>query len=144
MCGVAVDGAATSVAVNLSARNLLDEDLPRFVLECLGRNKVPTEQFICEITETAVFSRSPIAASVLISCVRPVWVFARRLLHRILVAEFAARARDRRNQNRPLLRHDLGVEPRSTQIVTTLIELAHRCDIIVTAEGIETPEQQNC
>ncbi len=37
---------------------------------------------------------------------------------------------------------DLGIESRATQIVTALIDLAHRCDIIVTAEGIETPVQQ--
>src|SRR5205085_10268490 len=51
--------------VNLSARNLLDEDLPRFIIECLTRHGLPKDQLICEITETAVFSRSPIAASIL-------------------------------------------------------------------------------
>ena len=34
-------GLPLSIAVNLSARNLLDEDLPRFVFECLARNGLP-------------------------------------------------------------------------------------------------------
>jgi diguanylate cyclase (GGDEF)-like protein len=137
-------GLALSVAVNLSARNLLDEDLPRFVLECLGRNKLPTERLICEITETAVFSRSPIAASVL-DQLRASGVglslddFCTGYSSLSLLRE---RTIDEIKIDRSFV-NDLGVEPRSTQIVTTLIELAHRCDIIVTAEGIETQEQRD-
>jgi diguanylate cyclase len=123
---------------------LLDEDLPRFVLECLGRNKLPTERLICEITETAVFSRSPIAASVL-DQLRASGVglslddFCTGYSSLSLLRE---RTIDEIKIDRSFV-NDLGVEPRSTQIVTTLIELAHRCDIIVTAEGIETPEQRD-
>jgi len=137
-------GLPLSVAVNLSARNLLDEDLPRFVLECLARNNLPTERLICEITETAVFSRSPIAASVL-DQLRAAGVglslddFCTGYSSLSLLRE---RTIDEIKIDRSFVK-DLGVESRSTQIVTTLIELAHRCDIIVTAEGIETKEQQD-
>jgi diguanylate cyclase (GGDEF)-like protein len=136
-------GLPLSVAVNLSARNLLDEDLPRFVLECLARHKLPTDRLICEITETAVFSRSPIAASVL-DQLRAAGVelslddFCTGYSSLSLLRE---RTIDEIKIDRSFVA-DLGVEPRATQIVTTLIELAHRCDITVTAEGIETPEQQ--
>ncbi|MGH8891286.1 MAG: putative bifunctional diguanylate cyclase/phosphodiesterase, partial [Acidothermaceae bacterium] len=136
-------GLPLSVAVNLSARNLLDEDLPRFVLECLARNNLPTDRLICEITETAVFSRSPIAASVL-DQLRAAGVglslddFCTGYSSLSLLRE---RTIDEIKIDRSFV-NDLGVESRSTQIVTTLIELAHRCDIIVTAEGIETKEQQ--
>ena len=136
-------GLSLSVAVNLSARNLLDEDLPRFVLECLSRHDLPTTRLICEITETAVFSRSPIAASVL-DQLRGAGVglslddFCTGYSSLSLLRE---RTIDEIKIDRSFVA-DLGVEPRATQIVTTLIELAHRCDIIVTAEGIETAEQQ--
>jgi len=136
-------GLPLSVAVNLSARNLLDEDLPRFVLECLARYELPTDRLICEITETAVFSRSPIAASVL-DQLRAAGVglslddFCTGYSSLSLLRE---RTIDEIKIDRSFVM-DIGVESRSTQIVTTLIELAHRCDIIVTAEGIETEEQQ--
>jgi EAL domain-containing protein (putative c-di-GMP-specific phosphodiesterase class I) len=136
-------GLPLSVAVNLSARNLLDEDLPRFVLECLARHNLPTDQLICEITETAVFSRSPIAASVL-DQLRASGVslslddFCTGYSSLSLLRE---RTIDEIKIDRSFVK-DLGTESRTTQIVTALIELAHRCDIIVTAEGIETPVQQ--
>jgi diguanylate cyclase len=136
-------GMPLAIAVNLSARNLLDEDLPRFVLECLARHEVPADRLICEITETAVFSRSPIAASVL-DQLRGAGIslslddFCTGYSSLSLLRE---RAIDEIKIDRSFVA-DLGADSRTTQIVTTLIELAHRCDIVVTAEGIETPEQQ--
>ena len=136
-------GLPLAVAVNLSARNLLDEDLPRFVLECLAKHGLPTDRLICEITETAVFSRSPIAASVL-DQLRASGVslslddFCTGYSSLSLLRE---RTIDEIKIDRSFVK-DLGIESRATQIVTALIDLAHRCDIIVTAEGIETPVQQ--
>ena len=136
-------GLPLSVAVNLSARNLLDEDLPRFVLECLARYDLPTHRLICEITETAVFSRSPIAASVL-DQLRAAGIalslddFCTGYSSLSLLRE---RTIDEIKIDRSFVA-DLGVQPRATEIVTALIDLAHRCDILVTAEGIETRDQQ--
>jgi diguanylate cyclase (GGDEF)-like protein len=136
-------GLDLSIAVNLSARNLLDEDLPRFVLECLARHGLAAKQLVCEITETAVFSRSPIAASIL-DQLRAAGVglslddFCTGYSSLSLLRE---RAIDEIKIDRSFVA-DLGVGGRTTQIVTALIELAHRCDIVVTAEGIETVEQQ--
>jgi diguanylate cyclase (GGDEF)-like protein len=136
-------GLPLAVAVNLSARNLLDEDLPRFVLECLSRSGLPNHRLICEITETAVFSRSPIAASVL-DQLRAAGIalslddFCTGYSSLSLLRE---RTIDEIKIDRSFVA-DLGVEPRATEIVTSLIELAHRCDILVTAEGIETREQR--
>jgi diguanylate cyclase len=136
-------GLELSIAVNLSARNLLDEDLPRFVFECLARNGLPAERLICEITETAVFSRSPIAASIL-DQLRGAGIslslddFCTGYSSLSLLRE---RAIDEIKIDRSFVA-DLGVGGRTTHIVTALIELAHRCDIVVTAEGIETAEQQ--
>jgi diguanylate cyclase len=136
-------GLDLSIAVNLSARNLLDEDLPRFVFECLARNGLPAERLICEITETAVFSRSPIAASIL-DQLRGAGIslslddFCTGYSSLSLLRE---RAIDEIKIDRSFV-SDLGIGGRTTHIVTALIELAHRCDIVVTAEGIETLEQQ--
>jgi EAL domain-containing protein (putative c-di-GMP-specific phosphodiesterase class I) len=136
-------GMELSIAVNLSARNLLDEDLPRFVLECLARHDLPTNQLICEITETAVFSRSPIAASIL-DQLRTAGVglslddFCTGYSSLSLLRE---RTIDEIKIDRSFVA-DLSVDSRTRKIVTALIELAHRCDIVVTAEGIETEEQQ--
>ncbi|MDQ1486176.1 MAG: diguanylate cyclase, partial [Actinomycetota bacterium] len=136
-------GMRLSIAVNLSARNLLDEDLPRFILECLSRHDLPVDRLICEITETAVFSRSPIATSIL-DQLRAAGVslslddFCTGYSSLSLLRE---RTIDEIKIDRSFVA-DLGVSARTTQIVTALIELAHRCDIVVTAEGIETPEQQ--
>src|SRR5471030_2225992 len=136
-------GLELSLAVNLSARNLLDEDLPRFVLECLARHDLPTNQLICEITETAVFSRSPIAASIL-DQLRTAGVglslddFCTGYSSLSLLRE---RTIDEIKIDRSFVA-DLSVDSRTRKIVTALIELAHRCDIVVTAEGIETEEQQ--
>ena len=136
-------GMELSIAVNLSARNLLDEDLPRFVLECLARHGLPTNQLICEITETAVFSRSPIAASIL-DQLRTAGVglslddFCTGYSSLSLLRE---RTIDEIKIDRSFVA-DLSIDSRTRKIVTALIELAHRCDIVVTAEGIETAEQQ--
>src|SRR5665213_4381514 len=136
-------GLTLGIAVNLSARNLLDEDLPRFVLACLAKNGLPADQLICEITETAVFSRSPIAASIL-DQLRAAGVslslddFCTGYSSLSLLRE---RTIDEIKIDRSFVA-DLGVGTRTTQIVTALIELAHRCGIVVTAEGIETLEQQ--
>ncbi|MEU8240877.1 EAL domain-containing protein [Actinoplanes missouriensis] len=48
-------GALRSVAVNVSARQLLDPSLPDVVATALARHGVPASQLTVEITETAVF-----------------------------------------------------------------------------------------
>jgi diguanylate cyclase (GGDEF)-like protein len=47
-------GTDMGVAVNLSARNINDPELPLRVAEALRRNKVPAEKLILEITESSV------------------------------------------------------------------------------------------
>ncbi|MCL6537024.1 MAG: EAL domain-containing protein [Acidothermus sp.] len=137
------EGLPLAVAVNLSARNLLDEDLPRFVLDALASSGLPADRLICEITETAVFSRSPTASSIL-EQLRAAGVglslddFCTGYSSLALLRE---RTIDEIKIDRSFV-SDLGIGRRSTEIVTALIDLAHRCDIIVTAEGIETKEQQ--
>jgi len=47
-------GLGLSVSVNCSARNLLEEDLPRLLRGTLERSGLPPERLILEITETAI------------------------------------------------------------------------------------------
>jgi diguanylate cyclase (GGDEF)-like protein len=56
--------ALDSVAVNVSARQLLDPGLPEMVAAALARHGLPAEQLTVEITETAVFGGGRALASV--------------------------------------------------------------------------------
>ncbi len=84
-------GLTLGIAVNLSARNLLDEDLPRFVLACLAKNGLGCRPVdLRNHRDRSVLAQSdrgvdPGSAA----CGRRESV-ARRLLHRLLVAEPAA------------------------------------------------------
>lgn len=47
-------GLAVGIAVNLSAMDLNDDDLPDFIRDCLSRHQVPAAQLILEVTESAL------------------------------------------------------------------------------------------
>ncbi|GAA4609397.1 diguanylate cyclase (GGDEF)-like protein [Actinoplanes octamycinicus] len=51
--------AAPRISVNVSARQLLDPELPALVAEVLRRHDLPAQQVTLEITETAVFAGGP-------------------------------------------------------------------------------------
>jgi len=54
-----------AVAVNLSARNLLDRDLPSDVAVALARHGLPARQLVLEITETVAMSELEVVSDVL-------------------------------------------------------------------------------
>jgi len=54
-----------SVSVNLSARNLLDPELPDTISSLLASYKIPPEKIIFEITETAIMSDPNLALAIL-------------------------------------------------------------------------------
>ena len=58
-------GRRMSVAVNLSARNLLDRELPADVARVLQRSGLPPEQLVLEITETTMMSELDVVEDVL-------------------------------------------------------------------------------
>ena len=58
-------GHALSVAVNLSARNLLDRELPSDVARVLARHGLPPERLVLEITETTMMSELDVVEDVL-------------------------------------------------------------------------------
>ncbi len=47
-------GVDLGLAVNLSAMDLLDADLPDYLRECLDRHEVPASKVILEVTESAI------------------------------------------------------------------------------------------
>ncbi|MEU4242657.1 bifunctional diguanylate cyclase/phosphodiesterase [Actinoplanes sp. NPDC026619] len=55
---------APAVSVNVSARQLLDPDLPALVAATMHRHGLPADRLILEITETAVFAGGPALATV--------------------------------------------------------------------------------
>ncbi len=52
----AQDGRTVPVAVNISARNLLDERLPDQVAGLLAEHRVPAERLVLEVTESALMT----------------------------------------------------------------------------------------
>ncbi len=57
-------GGEVSVAVNLSARNLLDRELPADVAVILARHGLPARQLVLEITETVMMSELEVVEDV--------------------------------------------------------------------------------
>ena len=136
------DGVEISVAVNLSARNLLETDLPERVAAALAAHRVPAALLVLEITESAVVE-DPIRAEEIV----------RRLVDfgvRIAIDDFgtgyssmAALTRlplDCLKVDRSFV-SDLDVDGPGAVIVTASIRLAHDLGMRVVAEGVETAGQ---
>lgn len=48
------NGIALDVCINVSARDLLNNDLPRYIVECVTRHAVPVSALTLEVTESAI------------------------------------------------------------------------------------------
>ena len=134
-------GFHPAMAVNLSARQLADDDLPGAVAKALTRAGCPAETLWLEVTESALVEET--AANVLLE------------LHdlgvRLAIDDFgtgwssmarlAAFPWDLLKIDRTFVQA-LG-EPNhyADQVVSSTIALAHALGIPTTAEGVETPEQ---
>jgi diguanylate cyclase (GGDEF)-like protein len=131
-------GRALRVAINLSARDLEDADLPRRVDELLAIHQLPPERVLLEITESAVMSEPGAAIAVL-----------RRLADRgvdIAIDDFgvgqSSLAYLRRLPVRELkidksFVQKLALDADDRAIVRTIVDLGHRFGHRVTAEGVE-------
>ncbi len=132
-------GAPLQVAVNLSARNLADEQLDGLVAQLLARHDVPAALLKLEVTESALM-------------VDP--ARSRALLHRLValgvdiaIDDFGA-GYTSLGQLRDLPVTELKVdrsfiatmcaEPSNGLIVASLIELCHSLGMTAVAEGVET------
>ncbi|MCU7727736.1 bifunctional diguanylate cyclase/phosphodiesterase [Actinoplanes sp. KI2] len=133
--------ALRSIAVNVSARQLLDPALPDVVADALARNGVPAGQLTIEITETAVFGGGRALATV--QALADLGVS-------IALDDFGTG-----HSSLGLLRtcpvdiikvdksfvDGLGGTPQQEAIVTALTGIASTMGLRTVAEGVETAEQ---
>ncbi|MFC7275886.1 putative bifunctional diguanylate cyclase/phosphodiesterase [Paractinoplanes rhizophilus] len=133
--------ALRSVAVNVSARQLLDPGLPDLVAAALARHGVPASQLTVEITETAVFGGGRALATV---------TALSELGVAIALDDFGTG-----HSSLGLLRtcpvdaikvdksfvDGLGGTPQQEAIVTALTGIAETMGLRTVAEGVETAAQ---
>jgi EAL domain-containing protein (putative c-di-GMP-specific phosphodiesterase class I) len=134
-------GFALPIAVNLSASNLHDADLPKFVTALLDTERLPHDTFNFEITESTIMHDSVQAIEVLHSL--------RRLGARISIddfgtgySSFAYLQQLSVDEIKVDMSFVLGMveNPDDATIVRTTIALGHSLRLEVVAEGVETPE----
>lgn len=137
-------GLEVNVAVNLSAPDILDPDLGDEILYLLRNRRVEPTQLLLEITESAVM-RDPHLAARHMQLLRLAGV-------RFAIDDFGTGHSslsqlnmlpvDELKIDRSFISHArLGSD--ATTIVTSTIELGHRMDLNVVAEGVEEPEAWN-
>jgi predicted signal transduction protein with EAL and GGDEF domain len=136
------EGVQVPVAVNLSARNLLEADLPARVGAALQRHGVPASLLVLEITESAVVE-DPVRAEEVVRGFVALGV-------RVAVDDFGTGYSsmvwltrlplDCLKVDRSFVA-DLDTGGPGAVIATTSIRLAHDLGLRVVAEGVETQEQ---
>ena len=135
----AARGHMLRVAVNLSARDLDDAELPRRIGDLLSLHGVSPRSIVLELTESAVMGEPEIAVQVLKRLADlgidlaiddfGVGQSSFAYLRRLPVREIKI---DR------LFTQRLGEDPGDRTLVRSIVELGHRLGYRVTAEGVET------
>lgn len=134
-------GHQLEVAINLSARNLLDNNLPGYISDCLERYQLPERLLCVELTESALMSEPEralpnlhaIAANGIRIAIDDYGTGYSSLsyLHKLPIDELKI--------DRSFIDGLLYCES-SQVIVPSTIQMAHKLNLSVVAEGIE--EQQ--
>ncbi len=136
-------GLDTTVAVNISASNLLDIGLSDQISTMLAVRKLPPSCLMLEVTETMLMV-DPMRTADLLERLRTVGV-------RVAIDDYGtgysslARLRELPVNELKLDRSFLtgiGRDPRATAIVRSTVELAHSLGLKLVAEGIETEEDR--
>ncbi len=132
-------GQDLTVAVNLSARNLLELDLPETVAGLLAEHGMPADHVILEITESAIMSDETHSMDVLVRlselgvCLSiddfGTGYSSLSRLRRLPVDEIKI--------DRSFVAH-MDRERGDALIVQSTVELAHNLGLRVVAEGVET------
>jgi len=136
-----VAGKALPVSVNLSARNLLDEDLPEQVADLLAVHSVPAELLELEVTESALMT-DPVRARRLLQRLADLGV-------RISIDDFGA-GYTSLGQLKSLPVHELKIDKSFVMTMTTdrsnnlivqsVVDLGHKLGLSIVAEGVEDEE----
>lgn len=134
-------GHSLQVAVNLSARNLLDERLPSVVAELLAVRRVPAQLLELEITESALLTE-PGRAQILLERLAAIGV-------RISIDDFGA-GYTSLGQLKDLPIRELKIDRSFVSSLTTarsdaiivqsVIDLGHNLGMTIVAEGVENSE----
>tara|TARA_R100001369_G_scaffold678_5_gene2335 strand:- start:1536 stop:3980 length:2445 start_codon:yes stop_codon:yes gene_type:complete len=131
-----------TVAVNLSARQLLDPDLVDHVRTALDQTGLDPERFELEITETAIIHNTQLATSILLD-LKALGIkislddFGTGYSSMSYIQDFPF---DRIKIDRSFVT-SMNANVKSRAIVEAIIHLAHSLDIPVVAEGVETEDQ---
>jgi len=135
----AARGHALRIAVNLSARDLDDAELPRRIADLLSLHGVPPRHIVLELTESAVMGEPETAVQVL-----------RRLADQgidLAIDDFGVgqssfaylrRLPVREIKIDRMFTQKLGEDVGDRTLVRSIVELGHRLGYRVTAEGVET------
>jgi diguanylate cyclase (GGDEF)-like protein/PAS domain S-box-containing protein len=133
-------GVPVPVAINLSARNLLDEQLDEQVADALARHGVGAHLLKLEVTESAIMTDPVRAVAVL-----------QRLADQgisISIDDFGAGYTSMRQlKDLPISElkvdrsfvTDMETDPSNAVIVRSVIDLGHNLGLSIVAEGVETP-----
>jgi diguanylate cyclase (GGDEF)-like protein len=134
-------GHRMPVAVNLSARNLLDERLTEEVIGLLDRHGLPAEMLELEVTESAIVT-DPVRATRLLTRLHELGI-------RIAIDDFGA-GYTSLAQLKALPVTDLKVDRSfvatmdgdrsNAMIVQSVVDLGHNLGLTAVAEGVETEE----
>ncbi|HEX3509493.1 MAG TPA: bifunctional diguanylate cyclase/phosphodiesterase [Solirubrobacteraceae bacterium] len=133
------EGVSLGMSVNLSARNLLDRQLPQRIGDLLRQHDVPAQMLTVEVTESAAMADPDRAVAVLQSL--------REMGVRISVDDFGT-GNASIEYLAALPAHELKIDrsfitgmledERLDSIVRATIDLARNLELSVVAEGIET------
>ncbi|MGY1780869.1 putative bifunctional diguanylate cyclase/phosphodiesterase [Geodermatophilus sp. SYSU D01036] len=135
-------GRPIGIAVNLSPRQLADDDVVALVSAVLAASGLPAAQLTLEVTEGVLLRDVDRVAGQLCAL--------RELGVRIAIDDFGtgyASLSYLRRLPADVLKidrsfvQDLGGDVRATALVASMIELAHNLRLEVVAEGVETSEQ---
>lgn len=129
-----------TVAVNLSARSLMDDRLPGDVEEALMRSGLTPSRLICEVTETAVIRQPAIAHGIIAKL--------RKLGVKIAIDDFgtgystmAVLASFKVDEIKIDKSFVSGMKERENEVVVkTILFLARQLNVATVAEGVETAE----
>jgi diguanylate cyclase (GGDEF)-like protein len=132
-------GVKLGISVNLSARNLLDSELPAQIEALLEKHGVASEQLVVEVTESAAMADPDYAAGVLAALrAKGVGVSIDDFgTGNSSLAYLAKLPASEIKIDRSFIA-DLSRDTRAQAIVRSTIELARNLELNVVAEGIET------
>ena len=133
-------GLPISIAVNISADDLVDEHLPHFLLEIVTRSGLKPGDVTLEVTESAIMHDVEISLAV-VSCMR-------ELGFRVAIDDFGT-GQSALAQLKRIPVDELKIDKsfvmnmdnrRDEAIVRASVELAHQFGLHVVAEGVESAQ----